>query len=356
MIGEGDGAALVTGGKLIPVAGGRVGAPKNATPFASQASSLGVARGADGSLLVVTGAGVVVVDQAGKITRELRKDALRVPVSAATFGKDGAIYTVGTEDDDAQKGQLVVSRIGADGKVDTTFGAQGLAKTASQDDLGSVTRVVAGGDGSLWILASGGFFSPVVAKVSEAGTFDAGFGTNGVVLLKQLGPRNARDFALTEGGGAFVLGMTNDQPQVAKLLPSGALDTAFATGGVASFSITKPLSSKYDEQVESKSLVLQPDGKLLVVNSYEWDDGEDDELEEESILVLRANADGKLDESFGTKGVTRVALGSAAKPSKVWAAQSSVVVAGNRLLVGGTTYSALGTKGPQAGGVVCLGL
>lgn len=353
---DGDGAALVSNGKLVPIADGKLGAPKNTAPFANQASELVVARGGDGSLLVVTAAGVVVVDQAGKITRDLRKDALRIPVSAATFGKDGAIYTVGKEDDAQQKGQLVVSRIGADGKIDPTFGVQGRAKTTSQDDLGSARRIVAADDGTLWILASGGFFAPAVARVSPTGTFDVGFGTSGVVVLKQLGPRNARDFALTKDGGAFVLGMTNDQPQIAKVLPSGTLDTAFATAGVATFSITKPLSSKYDEQVESTSLVLQPDGKLLVVSSYEWDDGEDKKLEEESILVLRANADGKLDESFGTKGVTRVALGSVSKPSKVWASQSSVVVGGNRLLVGGTTYSALGTKGPQAGGVVCLAL
>ena len=71
-------------------------------------------------------------------------------------------------------------------------------------------------------------------------------------------------------------------------------DDDFGTNG-------KKIFTYYAEYLEISSLLLQPDGKI-VVGGYEYTD----EFYFPSIVVWRLNSDGSVDTDFGTGGFVRM--------------------------------------------------
>lgn len=347
------GAVVVAGTRRVEIDGaGKTGVEGTGTS-SSQYWDLRLLP--NGGLLSLDENELTTWDAAGKATASALVGKLLVkPSYVAPI--EGGFLVAGAEKAAAAQNKRVIAlqKLSTTGEADPTFGDKGIARVVSTDDL-RLEGIHVAKSGEVWIRGSGKMYVPFLAKFSANGAADAAFGTAGVASLDRLGTRASRDLVFGKDGSVFLLGMTGDAPQIMKLRADGAPDATFGQGGLAELRVTKPLSSKYDEQVESKSLLLQEDGKLLVVSSYEWDDGEDRKLEEESLLVLRLGTDGALDASFGTEGRVRVALGAAGTPSKDWAKPGAAIV-GSRLLVGGTTYTELGSKGAQAGGLVCLAL
>lgn len=99
--------------------------------------------------------------------------------------------------------------------------------------------------------------------------------------------------ALLGGGGSLL---------VARLLPSGALDTTFNGGGTSILPIAA-----------GKSIALQPDGKILVAGDGSTQTFTDfnglvigqTAAAPADITIARLNADGTLDFSFGNNGLVR---------------------------------------------------
>ena len=77
---------------------------------------------------------------------------------------------------------------------------------------------------------------------------------------------------------------------MAQLEPNGSFDDSFATGG----KLTLSESGTSDAGV---SMVVQSDGKILVL------DGEE---ESQSVVLLRLDPNGSLDDSFGTAGIATI--------------------------------------------------
>ena len=67
----------------------------------------------------------------------------------------------------------------------------------------------------------------------------------------------------------------------------------FGTGGQALY--------EFDRTAGAAALALQPDGKIVLAGHYDYDD----------FAVVRANADGARDTTFGTDGLTRTPFGRA---------------------------------------------
>lgn len=90
-------------------------------------------------------------------------------------------------------------------------------------------------------------------------------------------------------GGFIVVGHADNgsdrEIALARYTAAGRLDTNFGNGG----KVTTPVGSGY---VSARGATLQPDGKILVAGGYARD-----------FLVLRYNADGSLDTSFGEQGI-----------------------------------------------------
>ncbi|WP_228282514.1 hypothetical protein [Rubrobacter tropicus] len=108
----------------------------------------------------------------------------------------------------------------------------------------------------------------------------------------------ARDVAVQPDRKVVVAGEAqgNNQMDVglARYNPDGSLDGSFGTGGRTTADLTG-----VSEQVSA--LILQPDGKIIVVGYASGGNSQD-------FLLSRFGADGSLDASFGTDGTVRTDL------------------------------------------------
>jgi len=119
--------------------------------------------------------------------------------------------------------------------------------------------------------------------------------------------------------GVIALILVLVAPAAAQADP-GELDTSFGTNGIVGSS-TGTTSSTFDSPT---AMAVQPDGKIVVVNSYL--NGSAGRTE---FLVERYNTDGTLDTSFGSNGIVKSSLGG-------YAIASSVIVGpSEKILVGG---------------------
>jgi uncharacterized delta-60 repeat protein len=147
----------------------------------------------------------------------------------------------------------------------------------------------------------------VLVRYNEDGTLDRGFGKKGKVItpvgsVRQLRGDSARAVAIQPDGKILVAGAAHTRRHaniaLVRYTPDGQLDTAFGIKG----KVMKHFG-KDEERISSvaKAVATQPDGKIILgVNHYKW----------RSRFVegrlIRYNADGHLDLSFGTSGSVTV--------------------------------------------------
>jgi uncharacterized delta-60 repeat protein len=134
-----------------------------------------------------------------------------------------------------------------------------------------------------------------IRRISPDGTLDPSFGVNGVVALESeygvaphLLNRNLLILRQPNGDGRFwVVGHSNvtDGIIISRYLSGGAIDTTFASGGLARVPFV------------ANSAALQADGKLLVVGKFY-----DYESLNSRFAIARLMPDGTLDAGFGTSG------------------------------------------------------
>jgi len=231
---------------------------------------------------------------------------VRVPdVSTATIrdlvrqSSDGKIIALvpGHNIADGQR----ITRLNADGTVDTSFGPGGTLtfqwKVVQRNNtyygsvlglgvqnVGGTERILIAGDAPL---LSG---NKVIAKrlrvdrLMLSGSPDPSWGTNGTVLLNLDG---AATLIVDPVDQSIVVG-TGNTNQLIRLTAAGQLDTSFGSGGVANS--TYPVRLHIDAQ-----------RRILVAG---WVTNRNGTLS--TPTVTRHKPDGKLDTSFGSNGTARV--------------------------------------------------
>jgi len=187
---------------------------------------------------------------------------------------------------------------GPAGTLDPTFGDGGIVwlKYPSSGAYALATqtdgKLVVGG----YTGGSGGNFA--VVRVLPNGATDPSFGTGGLVETK-VGNVNLEVHGLAVQPDGRIVAAGFSRPTggrfrfvVLRYSSSGTLDPTFGTGGV----VETPLGNR---EAYARSLALQPDGKILVAGYSEdafTPDGTAD------FEVVRYLADGSIDASFGTGG------------------------------------------------------
>jgi len=138
---------------------------------------------------------------------------------------------------------------------------------------------------------------------SAAGFLDPAFGTGGRALIPITGTNQiARDIALQADGKLVIAGYdkwhTSDYDVIlARLNPDGSLDASFGAGGVVTTSFSGGSDTAY-------ALALQPDGKIVAAGLTTVGGSS-------TAALMRYNADGSLDTTFGSGGLVTVGLPSA---------------------------------------------
>jgi uncharacterized delta-60 repeat protein len=183
---------------------------------------------------------------------------------------------------------------GAAGDLDPSFGTGGIARPG--DAVSTANAMVLQPDGRIVLAGStaGTGFDWRLTRLNADGSLDAGFGTGGIVTTDFGGDYDiANAVALQPDGRIVVAGTEGDSSgagrdfAIARYNRDGSLDTGFGAGG----RVTAGFGPGPDDAFE---VVVQPDGKIVVAGIAAGDFG-----------VLRLNADGSLDASFGSGGGVR---------------------------------------------------
>jgi uncharacterized delta-60 repeat protein len=223
-------------------------------------------------------------------------------LNALAEGPAGTLVAVGTA---GAPGAVAVARYLADGSTDAGFGTAGIALlVAGADDRGRA--VIVAGDGS--ILAAGSAGNDLrrdltVLRIDATGAFDTAFGDGGVVLTSTgYSWDEARGMTKDANGRLLVTGLTKTETDATAMLllrylPDGTLDPAFGDGGAAAFVPGGRFSA-------GEAVLTTPGGQILVaggsvVADFTW-----------SFTLIRFDADGVVDPTFGDDGVVLTAIGA----------------------------------------------
>ncbi len=227
--------------------------------------------------------------------------------------------------------------LGGDGRV---FSDLGHALVSSQ-----FTAMVRQPDGKLVLTGTLGRWGQVqvVERRVPGGTLDEGFGDGGIARIPKA--RAVRGLAV-RGDGRILIGAPEEgdvcgDSTVRSLLPTGAPDQSFGSGGV---SATVPLTVRY--------LALDAYGGILVAGRAAYRPcGKS--VPPTEMAVARFGADGHLDRGFGDEGMVRFhAEGEEQSFSTGLAVREdgTILVAGSHHLLGLTPTGAL-APGFGTGGV-----
>jgi uncharacterized delta-60 repeat protein len=188
------------------------------------------------------------------------------------------------------------------GDLDTTFAGDGSALLAFPGSVFVVSDVAVAPDGKVVVSGEKGNH-PAVARLNGDGSVDTTFATGGLFEFDSTvtnSLESATALAVQNDGKVVVVGNHAHDFAVARFTPTGALDTSFASTGIAITAI--------HEDASAAELAIQPDGKIVVVGhdteSEYWGLSEDVDF-----AVVRYNADGSPDASFNGDGIATFGFG-----------------------------------------------
>jgi uncharacterized delta-60 repeat protein len=199
---------------------------------------------------------------------------------------------------------VTLVRYNPDGSVDTSFGSSGYVQQAALEGVASAVAIQADGK----ILVAGAtpvdnnvldYADALVARFNADGSLDATFGDAGSkVFALTSGTDDLRNLVLLADGSMFVSGESGtldpaNRGGIAKLTASGQLDAAFGSNGTWSI----PGAHL------GYGLAVQDDGKLLVAGGTVGYPS--------NFSLMRLNADGSADASFGNAGAITANLSGA---------------------------------------------
>lgn len=225
-----------------------------------------------------------------------------VPGGAAAIAlqPDGKILVVGG---------LTLARYDSDGTLDGTFGSGGKVTLVFNGGvLDEAFGVALQPDGRIVVVGTtrvGAQDDFGIVRHEASGAPDTGFGTGGLVTTDFAGRFDKAVAVAIQPDGKLVvaglasLGVGVVDFAVARYDTSGAPDATFGSGG----KVTTDIAGKTDLLA---AMVLQPDGRIVVVGRVAPDGGADPDTG-----VVRYGSNGAPDESFGSHGIVRLPLSTA---------------------------------------------
>ena len=178
-----------------------------------------------------------------------------------------------------------VAQAGA-GDLDPTFDGDGK-RTVNYGGADRAVEVLVQSDSKILVAGHGGPDENfTVSRLNPDGSLDIVFGDDGTAVADFGGIDTVYAAALQSDGKILVAGTTdNEGMAIARFLPGGALDASFDPGG-ADGDGKKVFGSR--EQAQISGIVVQPDGRIVVVSSHTVNNNPD-------FAVTRLKPDGSSD-------------------------------------------------------------
>ncbi|QDU28395.1 Bifunctional hemolysin/adenylate cyclase precursor [Anatilimnocola aggregata] len=248
---------------------------------------------------------------------------------------DGKIILAGTTEPSGGQSLFALTKLNDNGSLDTSFGTSGLATT----DLGSAYALGAAvdlqSDGSLVVggiavaAASVNDFDLGLARFTASGQLDLTYGSAGFVQTGFAGSTITFDrsvMAVQPDGktliASTIMGITGDLGWgIARNNVDGSPDLSFGTGGTLNVKVLGDFN-------RLGGIAIQPDGKFLVTGTVQGGAAGLD------IAIRRFHGDGSADTSFGTAGTVQLELGNTSDVPRAIAVQND-----GKIVVGGHTQA-----------------
>jgi uncharacterized delta-60 repeat protein len=222
------------------------------------------------------------------------------------------------------------------GQLDPSFGTNGIVVIPLNGPAGVVAKVLQQPNGELLVAAQGsaiGANNNQIVLLTAAGAVDTTFGVQGIATLSiadnlvefptdmQLQP-DGRIVVVADVAAHAAKGIPS-HGVVARFNANGTLDTSFGSGGVVALT---PLDGSVADK--PNVLLFQPNGQILVAD-----------VSGTAEVVLRLNADGTPDTSFGKRGTATVSRTGGAPRALALQSDGKIVAiatTAHRLLPNGT--------------------
>lgn len=228
-----------------------------------------------------------------------------------------------------------VLRFDQNGVLDPSFGSGGIVRfrfsAANHEWLNAVAIQP---DGKILVAGKGDNITTVV-RLNSNGSFDPSFGAGGKTNFTLVNRKWAVPYSLlVQNDGRIVLGLNSDNKSFGfvRLTSNGAFDTTFNGTGKLVIS-----GGKGNATAALIDLAIQPDGKYVASGMLPSSNGGSSQFG-----LMRVNANGTLDTSFGSGGKVVTNFGG------TWSAGRNVAVLPDGKIIVGGDWLQGGTSGNQA--------
>jgi uncharacterized delta-60 repeat protein len=226
-------------------------------------------------------------------------------ISAILLQPDGKIIAVGTAGIGPVVGwSFALARYNADGSLDTTFGVGGKVITNFSGNNDSASSGALQPDGKILVAGDVGFdphnHDSALARYLSDGTLDSSFGTGGLVTIDFDAQHNAAVAMQLQPDGKIVTlnwidtEVFDTKWALVRYNPDGTLDGTFGSGG-------KVITNIGPDDDRPAALTLQSDGKILAT-------GLTLQGANNQVALVRYETDGSLDATFGSGGIVMTAF------------------------------------------------
>lgn len=229
-------------------------------------------------------------------------------------------------------GHVYLKRYLVNGGVDIAFGTSG---TFSLNIGSSSTRVVDMKmfNNKIYVCgneSSSSSTSPFIAVVNANGSYDTGFGSNGILYLSSSFYTSSALY-VDKSGNVFVCGSKElTEAFVQKFTSAGAIDNSFGVNGLVTFP-----SGNTNHWMELMDVNMDQDDKVVLCGKkYKANNGSTI-APFWQLLGIRLNANGSLDNSFANAGMGYYNISSTSFDE----ARNIHVTASNEYLITGNTYN-----------------
>jgi uncharacterized delta-60 repeat protein len=257
----------------------------------------------NGTLDTTFGAGGRVVTDLG-LTDAARALIIQPDGKILVAGVTFEIYSV--------FGEIALVRYNPDGSLDTTFGSGGIVISFFGDQGCQANSVALQGDGKIvvggsltvdFIIGEQSDVDFLVARYNTDGSLDSSFGNGGFVSTDFFQLDDSAAAVLIQPDNKIVAVGTSEglvtyfDFALVRYLANGQLDTSFGRTG----KVFTDLRTQDGEG--AATAVLQPDGRIIAGGSSSAQNGQD------PFTLIRYNPNGRLDGSFGERGVVKINFG-----------------------------------------------
>lgn len=224
-------------------------------------------------------------------------------------------------------------KIDVDGNIDMTFGVDGTIMTAM-----SLSSLALHPDGSFILggstMNSAGKYELTVSKVFADGSVDTSFATDGYYKIpyQELAAHTLYELQLDASNRILINGrkqrsQNNGNVLLIRLTPQGDPDTSFADDGV--------YVDLYHHNGVANKVIIEDNGNLLIAGH-----GLETAFGDLGMILSRLNSNGIIDTTFGTNGRAFHPIYSDSEPTSIHPFENGYVISGvgyNNLFVAKVT-------------------